>query len=147
MSTEKEIPQQGDKVQVGRPPHFRTPEELQSKIDLYFKEGVKVKTVVVGKAPNTQLVSLPVPTITGLCIFLGFESRQSFYDYEERDGFSYTIKRARLFIENEYEEMLATGNTVGAIFALKNFGWQDKQEFKHEGIPDPTFNVRIAKDE
>lgn len=117
----------------GRPPIYDTPEELQEKIDLYFREGVKQKTVVIGKAPNNYEVQIPVPTITGLCIFLGFESRQSFYDYEKREGFSYTIKKARLFIENEYEEMLAVGNTTGAIFALKNFGWVDKQEIEHSG--------------
>jgi len=115
----------------GRPPLFETPEKLQEAIDNYFEKGVKVRTIVVGKAPNQIPIDIPVPTITGLCIYLGFESRQSFYDYEKRDGFSYTIKRARLFIEKEYEEMLAIGNTTGAIFALKNFGWTDKQEIDH----------------
>ncbi len=67
-----------------------------------------------------------------ICNF-GFETRQSFYDYEKRDGFSYIIKRARLFIEKEYEENLSIGNTTGAIFALKNMGWFDKQELQHSG--------------
>lgn len=115
----------------GRPPMYETPEQLQDAIDLYFTEGVKKKSVIIGKAPNQSEIIIPVPTITGLCNYLGFESRQSFYDYEKRDGFSYTIKRARLFIEQEYEEMLALGNPTGAIFALKNFGWTDKQEVDH----------------
>lgn len=110
----------------GRPRMFNTPEELQLKIDEYFKTGVKTRTVIIGKAPNQQAIELEVPTITGLTLFLGFESRQSFYDYEEQDGFSYTIKRARLFIECEYEEQLQIGNVAGAIFALKNMGWIDK---------------------
>lgn len=109
-------------------PDYKTPEELQDAIDQYFKEGVRIKTVIVGKAPNNYDIQVPVPTITGLCYYLGFESRQSFYDYEKRESFSYTVKRARLFIELEYEEMLSTGNTTGAIFALKNFGWHDKTE-------------------
>lgn len=107
---------------------FDSPDELQDKIELYFSEGVKKKKITIGKAPNTQVIEIEVPTITGLCIYCGFESRQSFYAYENKEEFSYTIKRARLFIENEYEEMLQTGNTTGAIFALKNFGWIDKQE-------------------
>lgn len=107
---------------------FSNPDELQEAIDNYFDKGVSTRKVVVGKPPNTQVVEIEVPTITGLCIFLGFESRQSFYAYEQKPEFSYTIKRARLFIENEYEEMLHAGNTTGAIFALKNFGWIDKQE-------------------
>jgi len=111
---------------MARPRLYNTNDELQKKIDDYFNNGVKKRTVIIGKAPNQQKVEIPVPTITGLAIYLGFESRQSFYDYEKEEGFSYTIKRARLFIECEYEEQLQVGNTVGAIFALKNMGWIDK---------------------
>ncbi len=112
----------------GRPPIFDTPEHLKEKIDEYFDKGMKKRTVLIGKAPNQTTIEIEVPTIAGLCYYLGFESRQSFYDYEKRDGFSYTIKRARLSIEIEYEEQLQHGNTVGAIFALKNMGWYDRQE-------------------
>lgn len=109
-------------------PWYKTNEELEQKIDEYFREGVKKKKVVVGKGENKKVEEIPVPTITGLAIYLGFCSRQSFYDYEKRKDFSYTIKKARLFIECEYEEQLKIGNVVGAIFALKNMGWKDKTE-------------------
>lgn len=119
----------------GRPPVFNNAEELQSKIDEYFQSGLKTRTVLIGKAPNQEKVEIEVPTISGLAYFLGFASRQSFYDYEKQEGFSYTIKRARLFIETEYEEQLQHGNTTGAIFALKNMGWKDKVESttEHKG--------------
>jgi hypothetical protein len=113
---------------VGRPPAFADVTELEEAINDYFQNGVTIRKVVVGKAPNQQVVAVPVPTITGLCYHIGFESRQSFYDYEEKPEFTYTVKRARLFIEKEYEEQLSIGNTVGAIFALKNMGWKDKTE-------------------
>ena len=116
----------------GRPLMYKTVEELQAAIDDYFKTGVTIRKVIVGSGANKQMVEIPVPTITGLCYSLGFESRQSFYDYEEREGFSYTIKRARLFIEKEYEEQLSSGNTIGAIFALKNMGWIDTQKTNTE---------------
>jgi hypothetical protein len=119
---------------AGRPPIFETPEALEESINEYFQSGVKVRKVIVGKAPNQQVIEVPIPTISGLCYHIGFESRQSFYDYEEKPEFSYTVKRARLFIEVEYEEQLTAGNTVGAIFALKNFGWKDKTETEHSGI-------------
>lgn len=112
----------------GQPPIYAEPLDLQNMIDDYFKNGVTEKTVIVGKGDNKEIVSLPVPTITGLCLYCGFESRQSFYDYEKREQFSYIIKRARLFIEKHYEEMLQIGNTTGAIFALKNMGWIDRIE-------------------
>ena len=112
----------------GRPPIFKTPEDLKQKISDYFNQGMKKRTVLIGKAPNQITIEIEVPTITGLCYYLGFESRQSFYDYEKKQEFSYAIKRARLSIEVEYEEQLQHGNTVGAIFALKNMGWYDRQE-------------------
>jgi hypothetical protein len=120
-------------AEVGRPPMFKTPEELQDLIDDYFEKGVTTKKVVIGKAPKNYTIEVEVPTITGLTHYLGFESRQSFYTYEKKEEFSYTIKRARLFIEKHYEEMLQTGNTTGAIFALKNFDWKDKQEVEQSG--------------
>ena len=112
----------------GRPAIFETDEQLTSAIDDYFNNGIRQRKVVIGKPPNQTIELIPVPTITGLAYHIGFESRQSFYDYEERPEFSYTIKRARLFIEREYEEQLTMGNTTGAIFALKNMGWRDKTE-------------------
>ena len=119
---------ENDKSTRGRKPIFETPEILQEKIDDYFNDGVKKRTVIVGKGEYKEAVELPVRTITVHCYFLGFESRQSFYDYEKYEEFSYTIKRARLFIEQEYEEHLQVGNTTGAIFALKNMGWIDKTQ-------------------
>jgi hypothetical protein len=117
-------------MKVGRPPKYESADELQQAIQHYF-DNPPTKTVIVGKGENAHEVELPVLTISGLAYELGFESRQSFYDYEQNKEFSYTIKRARLFIENDYEKQLQVGNTVGAIFALKNFGWTDKQELDH----------------
>jgi len=112
----------------GRPALFKTVKELEDKITGYFEKGIKIKKIVVGKKPNNYVVEIPVPTISGLALYLGFESRQSFYDYENKPEFSYTIKKARLTIEVEYEGQLQVGNVAGAIFALKNMGWKDKTE-------------------
>ena len=100
---------------AGRPPKYKTPEELQIKIQEYIDEN--------------KLTGL---TITGLCYHCGFESRQSFYDLGNRDEFSYTIKRARLFIESSYELKLHDRTPAGAIFALKNLGWTDQQHITHD---------------
>jgi hypothetical protein len=116
---------------AGQPAYYKTPEELEFKIDEYFKHGVKKRQIVVGKPPNQETIEIEIPTITGLAYFLGFESRQSLYDYGKRDEFSYIIKKAQLFIEVNYEEMLHYGNTTGAIFALKNMGWKDTQHVDH----------------
>lgn len=109
---------------AGAPAKYKTPEEMQKAIDAYFANP-PMKTVVSGGYE----IDIPVPTVTGLALHLGFESRQSFYDYEKREKFSYTVKRARLKIENEYEIQLRTSSApTGAIFGLKNMGWADKTE-------------------
>jgi len=98
---------------AGRPPAYKTAEELQNKIDEY------IQVCLEDDEPFT---------ITGLVYYCGFESRTSFYDYEKKPEFMYTVKRARTFIEKHYEKLLLSGNATGAIFALKNFGWSDKRE-------------------
>ena len=97
----------------GRPPTYKTAEEMQEVIDIYIES--------VSNAP----------TITGLALSLGFCSRQSIYDYIKKEEFSYTLKRAVLYIENFYETCLTnpTIKTVaGPIFALKNLGWEGDKE-------------------
>ena len=102
---------------AGRPPFFETKEELDKKIQEYFDDCDRYDQPF---------------TITGLALHLGFCSRQSLYDYEKKEEFSYSIKRAKAMVENAYEKALSTSpSATGAIFALKNFGWKDKQEHDH----------------
>ena len=123
----------------GRPPNFKTVKELQDKINQYI-ENPPVKASVVGG----EIVDVPTITITGLCWFLGFESRQSFYDYGKTKRFSYTIKRARLFIESEYEAALKGSNCTGPIFALKKMGWSDKQDDKNDADNAQPLNINFT---
>ena len=110
------------KVKVGAPAAYKSKEELQDAIEEYLNNPQTRKVI----AKDGSEVQMPLITITGLALHLGFASRQSFYDYEAKEEFTYTIKRARMFIEHEYEAQLQCGNTVGAIFALKNMGWSDR---------------------
>jgi hypothetical protein len=112
----------------GRPPIFKTAEELQSKIDEYFESRKQETTGYDNK--GMPVTKMNPPSLTGLALYLGFESRQSIYDYEKNTDFSYTIKRARLKCENFIEEGLYGGEIPPAagIFALKNFGWSDRHD-------------------
>ena len=101
-----------EKNKGGRPPMFHDPQELEALINEYFDKGGHF-------------------TITGLCLYCGFDSRQSFYDYEKKPQFTYIIKRARLMIEHGYEKALMSDKVTGPIFALKNMGWSDRQEIDH----------------
>ena len=103
----------------GRPLKFKNEKELQRKIDAWLKSCKKEKRPL---------------TITGLALALG-TGRNVLIDYENREEFSNTIKRAKLLCENYAEESLFLGkNVAGAIFNLKNnYGWKEKQEIEHNG--------------
>lgn len=112
---------------VGRPPMFDTPEQMQTMINEYFD-----LLSVENKDKDTNIHLDDTPTITGLAFFLGFSCRQSMYEYEQKEEFTDTIKRARSRVENWYEKCLLTKGSTGSIFALKNLGWSDKQEITQE---------------
>jgi len=112
------------KLDPWRPPFYKTPEEFQAKVEEYFDGGHRMKTVFIAKTGETMEV--PDIGIMDLTLYLGFADRSSFYKYEHKEGFRHTVKRARSFITREYESLLRE-NPTAAIFALKNFGWSDKQ--------------------
>ena len=112
---------------AGRPPKWETPEQLQKQIDKYFLDC---------EANNEPL------TITGLALALD-TYRDVLMDYQNKDEFSYTIKKAKQRIENAYEKRLIANGRSGDIFALKNFGWVDKQEVE----ANVTANIEVDIDE
>ena len=93
-----------------KPLKFKSAEELQQKIDKYFEETPKDEW-----------------TITGLAMALD-TSRKVLCEYEEKDEYSNTVKKAKLKVENGYEIDLKKHGRTGTIFALKNFDWKDKNE-------------------
>jgi len=93
----------------GRPLAYESPEQLTNDIDKYFK-------------------GTDQPTLAGLAYALGI-SRQTLYNYGEKEGFFDIIKKAREFVEAIYEARLIYSNSpTGVIFALKNMSWKDKTE-------------------
>ncbi len=131
---------------VGRPLKFKTCEQLDAKIDEYFTTGRRVVTKYDKDGKSYDVAKV---TLTDLCIFLGFCDKCSFYDYEKKPEFSHSIKRARIMVEREYEERLETQYSTGAIFALKNFGWRDKQDIdlsSSDGSMTPAKTVRYIID-
>lgn len=66
-------------------------------------------------------------SITGLALALD-TTRQTLVNYENKDEFIDTIKKAKLRVENQYEIALQKQGRSGDIFALKNFDWKDKSE-------------------
>lgn len=97
----------------GRPLLFKTVKELEDKINSYFEDE--------NNKPYT---------ITDLAVWLDCD-RKTLTNYENRDKFFPTIKRAKTKIEAGIEKgaLLGLYNPTFSIFNMKNnFGWQDKQE-------------------
>lgn len=113
----------------GRPLLFKTPEELQIEIDKYFLHCDTRKKQVIAKNGDVIEVLDPEPyTMSGLALYMGID-RDTLLNYSNRAKFFPTIKKARDKVHFDMERRLHEGNSVGAIFSLKNnFGWKDKSE-------------------
>lgn len=95
---------------VGRPLKIESPEQMEKILNEYFSTTEENKI-----------------TITGICLALDLD-KSNFYAYEKREGYENIVKRARMIVENSYEISLRENGRTGDIFALKNFGWVDRQE-------------------
>lgn len=132
----------------GKPPIFKSEAQLKRKINQYFNEHAPFEKENE-ETKETYIVNPSPITITGLALYLGFASRQSLFDYEKHQEYSYIIKRARLAIESCYEEKLTSKNPTGSIFALKNMGWYDRHEFSGPDgslLMPPTITFTDFKD-
>lgn len=138
----------------GRPAKYKTAEEMQKAIDRYFDAcDNNIRIIYDKEGGEDKAISDPLPyTMTGLAIALGFESRSSLVDYKGvSDKFSYTIKKARLRVEESIEQRMLKSNGVvaGVIFNAKNnFGWKDKSEIDQNVNDNRTepITVRIINE-
>ena len=141
------IGQFGNKYAIGnnggRPPMFKSAEDLAKKVDEYFVycEGefhIEKQNKLNPKTGEMDSVEVkvwdryPEPyTVTGLTLYLGFAHRQSLDDYEEKSEYTDIIKRARSRVEHGYEKRLFADRPTGAIFALSNMGWKNSHQVDH----------------
>ena len=125
---------------AGKPRKYKTKEELEAKIDEYFNQcepeyakDEECEIIVTKQGPIIK--NLNAPSLTGLALYLGYASRQSIYDNENIEEYSYTIKRSKMKVEEWLYQHSVDGTMPPAvgIFLLKNFGWTDKQEIEHSG--------------
>lgn len=105
----------------GRPLKFENVGELERAISEYF----------VWAAENKRPL-----TIGRLCCFLDCD-RDTLLNYQHKDEFFGTIKRAKRKIEADKEERLNSVQYVtGIIFDLKNnHGWKDQHDITSGGEP------------
>lgn len=116
--TDTKTPKPKPRPKPGRPPKYSAVEDMQQKIDDYFAEC---------------LAREKPPTVSGLAYALDMSTR-ALRDYEAKDEFLPTVKRAKQRVEVALEERLDGQAPAGAIFNLKNnFGWRDKTESEVSG--------------
>jgi len=154
----------------GRPPKFKTPEELAEKIENYFnsitktklafehvKKGIDVngdpiyENIPVMNNNNEQVTYTEFfvhPTMSGLCLDLKC-SVDTLNEYSKKEGFSEPIKMAKKRIEKYLEEKLYREKQVtGIIFNLKNnYGWKDKVEHDVSGEVNHNHNLKLFMEE
>ncbi len=126
---------------VGRPPKYKSKEEIQEKIEQYFQDckGEILKddegNTVFNKFGNPIIVGEKPLTVTGLALALGFASRQALLNYQGKKEFNDTITRAKSVVEKYAEERLFDRDgSSGAQFSLRNNfkGWNIDNEQKLE---------------
>lgn len=119
------------KKPVGRPRKY-TASQAQKLVDEYFQSCDDTKRPY---------------TVTGLALALN-TSRKVLCQWAEReDELAAVITRAKTRVEHFLEELLLTArNPVGAIFALKNHGWSDRQQLEVSGTLDLAGRLRAGRD-
>ena len=131
---------------AGRPLKYTDINKLQQDIDNYFKTCDKGEEIEVydKKAQEVKKIKVTIPyTITGLAIALN-TCRQTLLNYEVLPEYLDTIKNAKQRVENYAELRLMKGDLfpASAIFALKNHGWQDKQDIE---VTTETLESKLAR--
>lgn len=130
-------------AKIGRPPKYKNREEIEEKIEKYFKdcEGHELTdeegNTVYNKYGYPVIVDRKPLTITGLALALGFASRQALLNYQGKQEFNDTITRAKTRVEQYAEERLFDKDgSSGAQFSLRNNfkGWNGEQEANEDAL-------------
>lgn len=142
--------------QVGRPPIYKTVNEIEEKIDTYFKEceGEILKDdngkAVLNKFGNPVFINRKPPTVTGLALALGFTNRLDLLRYQGKEEFCNTITRAKSMVEQYAEERLFDRDgSNGAQFSLRNNfkGWDADKKNDDSGDGKITIVNNIPRPE
>lgn len=100
---------------VGRPLKFKTPEDLEDKINEFL-----IACNVKGITPTKGQLALYLDT-----------TRETLSEYEEKEEYVDALKRIYLIIEENWVQKLTGQAVTGTIFYLKNAyskNWREKSE-------------------
>lgn len=140
----------GEKNKGGRPPAFKSVDELQAAIDSYFDQcdphieermvdsGINERGETIFAKRKVMTEQKPY-TVSGLARALGI-TRETLVQYKNGDKFSDSVLSAYDRCHEWAEIALYTKNATGASFSLKNnWGWKERQEIDHSGKVEGLF--------
>lgn len=109
---------------------FSGMDELKDRIDTYFD--------------MCDCVGVSV-TYTGLMLALGLSDKSQLSSLRYDSDYGDIVKGAISAVEFFYETKLSEGKPVGAIFALKNFGWSDRMDVALSDVDPQRIAMREAQ--
>lgn len=112
---------------IGRPPKFATPEDLQATYEAW-------------KATFTK-DSTEIPDVEGFCEFAG-AWRDILNEYEKKPDFSVTVKKIKNWIYYRKKQLAMQNKMNAAIFifdAKNNAGYVDKTELDSHHTGEVNF--------
>ena len=117
----------------GRPPKYETKEEFASMLDKYIEYENDQHPKKKG-----------IYTLEGAALFLGFATRDSMYDYANKEEFSYIVSRFKLFLIDFNVKKLYWGGTfMAGQFWLRNHGGYSDESTVHQN--QTVNNVTITE--
>ena len=119
----------------GRKYLFKTPQQLERRIDEYFKSA-PIKVIKTNGIETERRIY----TKRGLLLSVGMHEEE-FDQYFKVDGFRQVLSRAMLVVGDCYEQLLHTDKPSGAIFALKNMGWSDTKKDEVKVTVNPFIQI------
>lgn len=132
----------------GRPRIWETPEDMEmSFIDYckFLKENQLEEIDYVGKdAEKVIRYKMRPPTIEGFCVWNG-NTNTSFYDYQEREGFSCIIARIKEFCRSNCFDLAAAGFIKETIIS-RYLGLAEKKELTGENGSAISFDLTLRLD-
>lgn len=114
---------------AGRPRLIASPEEMKERGHEYFQQCRENEEPIL---------------VTGLVLALGMSCRDTLIEYGKRPEFADTVKELKTVCENFAETRLYGNSPTGAIFALKNYGWTDKQDLNLGGQENNPIQAAVT---
>ncbi len=122
----------------GRPPSFRSVNELIEKATDYFAQN---ECVVIGHTKNGTEIRGQAPiNLQGLCDFLGI-TNQTLNEYGKKEEYAYTVSRIKKKCEKYLVDLCCLSKDHKADFILKN---SYKDDWKDETLSKLSGGVNVV---